>query len=229
MSLFGGRSKDGTKEFEEMRRALGSARDRDARGTDPVGRDPTDSIGAVSQEKESRPEENMVAVNATPSEPANQAAKAVPTPPEDCSSVVSAGSTWQGTLKSEGSVRVEGHLSGELEARETVHVSESAQVDAKVHASFVVIAGTFQGQVRCSERLELMPTSRITGELTTKSLVIHEGAFIDGQIHMSSDGQPAASSQAAQSKRPSSGSGKASEPANATGSTESREYPLPGG
>lgn len=113
-----------------------------------------------------------------------QTPKGSPTPPENCASVISAGSAWQGSLKIDGSVRIEGRLSGEIETQETVHVMEGAQVDANVSAAFVVIAGTFQGQVDCSERLELMPKSRTKGELTTKLLTVHEGAFIDGQLHM---------------------------------------------
>ena len=188
MSLFSGRGKDGVKEFEEMRRALGSTEA-------PKENDPTSQGTVGTPAQASRSTADQPGPGAAP---ADQAAKPTATPPEQCSSVVSAGSTWQGTLKLDGSVRVEGHLSGEIEARDTVHVAESAHVDAKVNASFVVIAGQFQGQVQCSERLELMPSSRITGELTTKSLVIHEGAFIDGQIHMITDKSVAGSSKTAQ-------------------------------
>ena len=138
--------------------------------------------------------------------------KARPTAPEECSSVVSAGSTWQGTLNLDGSVRIDGQLTGDIDARETVHISEGAQVDAKVKAAFVVIAGAFQGQVECSERLELLPTSRTQGELSTKSLMIHEGAFINGQIHMSGDQGSAGSGRGAQPRRSSSGSPKLADP-----------------
>ena len=209
MSLFGGKGKDGTKEFDEMRRALGSA--EKSKENDPVTQGSAGRGGEAGQSgrpSASTASPDTPSANQAPSQAPNQSPKAVPTPAENCSSVVSAGSTWQGTLKMEGSVRVEGHLSGEIEAGDTVHVAESARVDAKVQAAFVVIAGTFQGEVQCSERLELMPTSRINGELTTKSLMIHEGAFIDGQIHMSGS-KPSAG----QAKPLSSASAKTSEPA----------------
>ncbi len=116
-----------------------------------------------------------------------QSLKPGPTPPERCPSVVSSGSEWQGTLKVDGSVRIEGRLSGELEAKDTVHVMAGAEVEAKVRAAFVVIAGSFDGQILCTERVELMPTSRTKGEVETKSLTVHEGAYIDGKIHMTTD------------------------------------------
>ena len=184
MSLFGNKGKDSTKEFDEMRRALG--RTERPKETDTVGQGPVGDAGHSGD-----PAASAASLSTTSP---NQPTQAVPADPEKYSSVVSAGSDWRGTLKLEGSVRVEGHLSGEIEARDTVYVAEGAHVDAQVQAAYVVIAGTFEGQVQCSERLELMPTSRITGDMTTKALMIHEGAFIDGQIHMTNDprsGDPA--------------------------------------
>jgi cytoskeletal protein CcmA (bactofilin family) len=103
----------------------------------------------------------------------------------DLSSVVSTGSSWQGSLKVEGSVRVEGKLSGEVDAGELVFVAETAEVDAELRAATVVIAGRFKGKVQSRERLEIMPTGKVSAELTTKSLVVHDGAFVEGQVHMS--------------------------------------------
>lgn len=91
----------------------------------------------------------------------------------------------QGNLKSDGSVRIEGQVTGEVDAKDTVHVCETAKVDAKVRAAFVVIAGDLEGEVHCSERLEILPSGRVKAHLTTKSLMICEGAFIEGQIQMS--------------------------------------------
>jgi cytoskeletal protein CcmA (bactofilin family) len=68
-----------------------------------------------------------------------------------------------------------------------VHVSEGADIDAKIHASFVVIAGNFKGEVRCDQRTELMPRGKVSGEIITKMLSIHEGAILDGNVQMTSE------------------------------------------
>jgi cytoskeletal protein CcmA (bactofilin family) len=156
------------KEFEQMRQALKPAERFAARPeSDSSAQAPT------TEEKE-------MAVK-------NEIATDTPVLGADLgegSSVVSFGSSWEGTLKIEGSVRIDGQVSGEIDARETVYVAESAKVDAKVRAKKVVIAGDIEGEVFCSERLEIMPTGRVRAELTTKSLTVFEGAFIEGQIHM---------------------------------------------
>jgi cytoskeletal protein CcmA (bactofilin family) len=110
-----------------------------------------------------------------------------PASPDDCSSTLGAGSVWQGNFQTDGSVRLDGKVSGEVKAAGTVHITQGAQVNAVIQARFVVIAGSFDGQLYCSERLELLPTSRIKGSMTTPQISVGEGAFIDGEIHMVED------------------------------------------
>jgi cytoskeletal protein CcmA (bactofilin family) len=104
--------------------------------------------------------------------------------PDDCSSIIGAGSVWQGNFSTDGSVRLDGKVSGEVKAAGTVHITDGAQVNATVQARFVVVAGSFDGQLYCSERLELLPSSRVKGSITTPQISVGEGAFIDGEIHM---------------------------------------------
>ncbi len=134
-------------------------------------------------------DEGHAAHEATPREPASyeRDSRSAPTPPEKCVNVIAAGSRWKGSLNISDSVRVDGQLSGDIEAKGTVHIAEGAMVEAKVKAAFVVICGSFKGEVRCLERLELLPKSKVQGELVTKVLNVHEGATIDGSIRMSAD------------------------------------------
>jgi len=106
---------------------------------------------------------------------------------DKCANVIAASSKWSGTLNVEDSVRIEGQLSGEVNAKGTVHISEGARVDAKIRAAFVVVSGAFKGEVRCSERLELLPKSRLEGQIITKVLNVHEGAVLDGSIQMTAE------------------------------------------
>jgi cytoskeletal protein CcmA (bactofilin family) len=191
--MFG--KKDSIKEFEQMRQALKPAErfavrsEPEANGTETGGASPA---GLASQ-----------AAAAAASQSGATARSPAPATGEPMT-VLSSGSIWQGSLKIEGSVRVEGQLSGEIEARDTVYVAEGSQVDAKINAALVVLAGEFQGEVNCRERLEIMPTGRVRARLTTKSLVVHEGAFMEGEIHMT-EPRPTAS-PASDGGRPSTAS-----------------------
>jgi cytoskeletal protein CcmA (bactofilin family) len=110
-----------------------------------------------------------------------------PTPPERCTNVIATGARWKGNLKVDDSVRIDGHFSGEIDAKGTVQIAEGAEVDAKIHAAFVVVSGSLKGEIKCDHRVELMPRSRVSGEVITKALSIHEGATLDGGVQMTSD------------------------------------------
>ena len=55
---------------------------------------------------------------------------------------------------------------------------------ADVTANEVVIAGEYSGNMTCRQRLEVRPTGRVSGHLETLRLMLHEGAAMDGEIHM---------------------------------------------
>jgi len=143
----------------------------------------------------------------SPSAPSSSAG---PTPPDRCANVIAAGAKWQGTLNVDDSVRIEGQFSGEVRAKGTVHVSEGAQVDAKIRALFVVVSGNVRGEIRCEQRVDLLPRSRVNGQVITKVLSVHEGAVLDGSVQMSADGaaadvQVSSSSRSRSSERATSG------------------------
>lgn len=100
-------------------------------------------------------------------------------------SVVAHDTAWKGDLQTAGSIHVHGRVEGSIEARDDVYVAEEADVNATITATNVAVAGMLRGTVRCSGRFEVLPQGRVQGEVTAPSLVIHEGAVINGQFRMS--------------------------------------------
>lgn len=97
---------------------------------------------------------------------------------------IGADTSWSGTLRSESNIYLEGRVEGTLEARDTIYIAERATIDARVKAHSVVVSGQFTGHVDCDGRLEITPTGRLSGEAEAGSLVVHEGAILDGKFRM---------------------------------------------
>jgi len=104
--------------------------------------------------------------------------------------VVAAEASWEGKLSTSGDIRVDGTVRGEIETGGTLYVSASARIEGTVQARSVVLAGEVEGQVTCSERLEILAGGTARGEIETASLVVHEGAFIDSRFQMTKAGAP---------------------------------------
>lgn len=101
------------------------------------------------------------------------------------SSVIARNATWSGTLECNGSVEVLGSLMGEVHATGDIYVAPGAQVEARLRAVNVIIAGQFQGSVICDHRFEVTDSGDASGRFHAPTLVIHDGATLNGTFQMS--------------------------------------------
>jgi cytoskeletal protein CcmA (bactofilin family) len=94
------------------------------------------------------------------------------------------GSRVEGKLTFEGSVRIDGHVEGEIEAHDAVIVGDSALINAQISAETVVVKGKVTGDISARKRVELRAPGKLVGNITTPSLVIHEGVVFEGHCSM---------------------------------------------
>src|SRR3989304_3210189 len=66
----------------------------------------------------------------------------------------------------------------------TLLVEEGARVHADVVADEVIIAGDYSGKLICRQRLEGRSSGRVSGQVETFRLMLHEGASVDGELRM---------------------------------------------
>ena len=136
-------------------------------------------LSTPRQERPSAPPE--LPPSRTQEEPAWQAE---PTPAAPPITTVAADTVWRGTLRSTASITVEGSFEGEIYTDQELHVASDAHVEATVRATTIIIAGQLNGQISCRERLEILASGRVTGQIDAGSFVVHEGAFLGGQVRM---------------------------------------------
>jgi len=102
----------------------------------------------------------------------------------DVESLIGEHTSFEGTLKTEGSVRLLGTIQGEIESKSAIIVEEKAHVTARLTAQQVTVAGQVDGQIVCEGRVEIRPTGRVTGEINAGALIVQEGAYFDGNSKM---------------------------------------------
>jgi cytoskeletal protein CcmA (bactofilin family) len=94
------------------------------------------------------------------------------------------GSRVEGKLSFEGSVRIDGHVDGEISAQDTVYIGEGAEVTAQITANAVVAQGRINGDITARKRVELKSPATVIGNISTPSLVVHEGVVFEGHCTM---------------------------------------------
>jgi len=94
------------------------------------------------------------------------------------------GSRIEGKLTFEGSVKIDGHVEGQIQAQSTVIIGENAVINAQIGADTIIIKGKVTGDVTARKQVELRGPAKLTGNITTPSLVIHEGVVFEGHCSM---------------------------------------------
>lgn len=92
----------------------------------------------------------------------------------------------QGTLsfKDPVNLKINGNFHGTLETRGTLTIGNAAFVEAHINGENIVIAGKVRGDIIAKTMLVLMPTSVLSGNITTPKLNIVEGAIFQGKCQM---------------------------------------------
>lgn len=128
--------------------------------------------------------------------------RAMPDDGSGTSAFLGKGSRVTGKLNFEGPVRIEGQIEGEISAQDTLTIGESAVVNATITGNAIVIHGRVTGDVTARKRLEIRAPGKLFGNISTPSLVIHEGVVFEGQCSMGSDSQRADKGKVAHLERP---------------------------
>jgi cytoskeletal protein CcmA (bactofilin family) len=106
--------------------------------------------------------------------------------PSPIDSLIGGGTTIEGDISFTGGLRIDGHVIGNVKATGnkpgTLVVSELAKIEGEIDVAHVVVNGTVAGPVRGAEYVELLPKARVTGNVSYKSIEIHVGAIVMGQL-----------------------------------------------
>ena len=110
--------------------------------------------------------------------------------PGGLTAFIDQGSEFEGKLSFKDTVRIDGTFRGEITSENTLIVGESGEIDACIRSKNIVISGSVEGDVIASQKVVLHKTGRVNGNIETPSLVMEEGAWVNGQIKMTGGVEP---------------------------------------
>jgi cytoskeletal protein CcmA (bactofilin family) len=99
-------------------------------------------------------------------------------------SIISAGTTITGDIECGGVLKVEGRIDGSVRGARQVMLAREGAIAGDVTAHEVVVGGVIDGNVTAADRLELQNSAVVNGDIATKSIVVMEGARINGGVKM---------------------------------------------
>jgi cytoskeletal protein CcmA (bactofilin family) len=124
-------------------------------------------------------------VESTPAPPKPTASTPPPAPrqPIGFETVLGATTTLEGAFRGQGNMRLDGILEGTLEIDGNILIGETARITADINARNISIAGAVHGNVN-GNKVQILRTGRVWGDISAAAITTEEGAFIDGKITM---------------------------------------------
>jgi cytoskeletal protein CcmA (bactofilin family) len=90
----------------------------------------------------------------------------------------------EGTLELAGTFRIDGEVKGTVRCKERLIVGENGYLEGEIECTIVSVAGKINGKVTGSNRVEILPSGVVEGEVHTPCLVIEAGGVLEGRCHM---------------------------------------------
>lgn len=96
--------------------------------------------------------------------------------------------TFAGTLRFKDSLRIKGVFEGEIDAMGRLYIDADAVVSARrIRATNVVVGGMVRGDIEAADRLEMLPSAKVYGNVRTAKLRIADGVVFEGTCEMIRD------------------------------------------
>jgi cytoskeletal protein CcmA (bactofilin family) len=99
-------------------------------------------------------------------------------------SILSSGVNINGKLTSNGNVRIDGKIIGDIDIKGNLTLGISSSINGEVKAKNVTVSGKVEGTLKVEDKLTLESTATVKGDLFAKALIIEEGAKFDGKSSM---------------------------------------------
>lgn len=103
-------------------------------------------------------------------------------PPEQVISIIGPGMKITGDCDTNGAVRVEGTVQGNIRAGKAVVVGKDGLVEGDISTQDAVISGRVKGSLKADSRLEVQAASRVEGEISAGRMQVEEGAVLNGTV-----------------------------------------------
>lgn len=102
----------------------------------------------------------------------------------DISTLLSKDTEIRGSVRTQGSIRVDGTVHGDLFSAKTVTIGATGMVEGNINGEDVIVAGKVKGSLSARGKISLEGTAQIEGDLNTGRLSISEGAVFRGLSNM---------------------------------------------
>ncbi len=91
---------------------------------------------------------------------------------------------FSGTMRFTDSLKIDGKFQGEIISNGFLYVEHGAVVRANIKVGSVIVGGIVKGNIEALEKLEMLASGQVFGNIRTAKLKIADGVVFDGKCEM---------------------------------------------
>ena len=91
---------------------------------------------------------------------------------------------FNGTMRFRDSLKIDGSFTGEIVSSGFLYVEQGASITANIHVGSIVVGGTVKWNIEATEKLEMLSTGKVFGNIRTAKLKIADGVVFEGKCEM---------------------------------------------
>jgi cytoskeletal protein CcmA (bactofilin family) len=91
---------------------------------------------------------------------------------------------FHGTMRFKESLKIDGAFTGEIVSAGFLYIEQGASITANIHVGSIVVGGTVKGNIEATEKLEMLSTGKVYGNIRTGKLKIADGVVFEGKCEM---------------------------------------------
>ena len=101
-------------------------------------------------------------------------------------SIIGFGTVFTGDLDISGLLKIDGDFSGSVKAEGKVLVGHTGRAKCSIFAKTVVIGGVVKGDVYAEDRVVILSTAMVLGNIRAPRLIMEEGVVFSGELTITS-------------------------------------------
>ena len=102
--------------------------------------------------------------------------------------LIAPGTTITGDVVSDGDIRIEGSINGNINTKGKVVVGVTGKVNGEIFCKNFDLSGKIEGKVNAEKLLSLKSTANILGDINAGKLAVEPGAVFTGNCKMKDNG-----------------------------------------
>ncbi|MCF7914606.1 MAG: polymer-forming cytoskeletal protein [Spirochaetaceae bacterium] len=96
-------------------------------------------------------------------------------------SIIGEGAAFSGDISMSGLFRIDGDFRGNIEKADKVLIGRNGRAECSIYAGTVVVGGVVKGDIYSTEKVVVLSTGMVLGNVTTPRLLVEDGVVLNGR------------------------------------------------